>query len=208
MVIKIMDMDKVFENKNSEISKVFDYINSNLENKNVFLKSLEIDGIEIYEDYYEYFIDNINFIDEVKVNIQNLSELVNDVIYSSYNYIERATPLIEKLSTKFRKGPTEESWNELDNLFSGIGWILDSYTNIDRYNNLNELVSNYYIWNEYVAEIEKLNLMLTEFFEAVKNKDSVLISDILIYEINPIFQAMYEKLKKMNNEDVNTKDVN
>ena len=79
-----MDMDKVFENKNSEISKVFDYINSNLENKNVFLKSLEIDGIEIYEDYYEYLIENINFIDEVKVNVQNLSELVNDVIYSSY----------------------------------------------------------------------------------------------------------------------------
>lgn len=36
MVIKIMDMDKVFENKNSEISKVFDYINSNLENKMFF----------------------------------------------------------------------------------------------------------------------------------------------------------------------------
>ena len=208
MVIKIMDMDKVFENKNSEISKVFDYINSNLENKNVFLKSLEIDGIEIYEDYYEYFIDNINFIDEVKVNVQNLSELVNDVIYSSYSYTERATPLIEKLSTSFRKGPTEESWNELDNLFSGMGWLLESYSNIDRYKNLNELISNYYIWNEYVMEIEKLRLTLPVFFDAVKNQDSVLISDILIYEINPIFQAMNEKLKEMNNKGVNIKDVN
>ena len=208
MIIKIMDSNKLFENKDSEISKIFDYINNTLEDKKVFLKSLEIDGIEVYEDYYEYLIENINFIDEVKVNIQNLSELVNDVIYSSYNYIERATPLIEKLSTKFRKGPTEESWNELENLFSGIEWILESYSNIDKYSNLNELISNYYIWNEYVVEIEELRLTLKDFFDAVKNKDSVLISDILVYEINPIFQAMYDKLTKMNNKDVNIKDVN
>ena len=86
MVIKILDINKVFENKNYEISKIFDFINSVLEGNNFFLKSLEIDGVEIYENYYEYFIENINFIDEVKVNIQNLSELINDVIYSSYNY--------------------------------------------------------------------------------------------------------------------------
>lgn len=208
MVIKIMDTDKVFENKDSEISKVFDYINSNLENKNVFLKSLEIDGIEIYEDYYEYFIENINFIEEVKVNFQILSELVRDTLHSSYEYIERAVPLIEALSNSFRKGPTEKSWNELENLFSGIEWILESYSNIDKYSNLNELISNYYIWNEYVVEIEKLRLTLKDFFDAVKNKDSVLISDILVYEINHIFQAMYEKLTKMNNKDVNIKDVN
>ena len=111
MIIKIMDSNKLFENKDSEISKIFDYINNTLEDKKVFLKSLEIDGIEVYEDYYEYLIENINFIDEVKVNVQNLSELVNDVIYSSYSYTERSTPLIEKLSTSFRKGPTEWSWN-------------------------------------------------------------------------------------------------
>ena len=208
MVIKIMDTDKVFENKDSEISKVFDYINSNLENKNVFLKSLEIDGIEIYEDYYEYFIENINFIEEVKVNFQILSELVRDTLHSSYEYIERAVPLIEALSNSFRKGPTEKSWNELENLFSGIEWILESYSNIDRYKNLNELISNYYIWNEYVMEIEKLRLTLPVFFDAVKNQDSVLISDILMYEINPIFQDMNEKLKEMNNKGVNIKDVN
>ena len=208
MVIKIMDINRVFENKNSEISKIFDFINSTLEEKKVFLKSLEIDGIELYEDYYEYFIENINFIEEVKVNFQILSELVRDTLNSSYEYIERAVPLIEALSNSFRKGPTEKSWNELENLFSGIEWILESYSNIDKYSNLNELISNYYIWNEYVVEIEKLRLTLKDFFDAVRNKDSVLISDILVYEINPIFQAMYDKLTKMNNKDVNIKDVN
>ena len=208
MIIKIMDSNKLFENKNSEISKIFDFINNTLQDKKFFLKSLEIDGVELYEGYYEYFIENINFIDEVKVNIQNVSQLVNDVICSSYNYIERGMPLIEKLSTSFRKRPTEESWNELDNLFSGIGWLLESYSNIDRYNNLNELVSNYYIWNEYVVEIEKLRLTLPDFFEAIKNKDSVLISDILVYEINPIFQVMLEKLNEINNKDVSIQDAN
>lgn len=91
---------------------------------------------------------------------------------------------------------TEKSWNELENLFSGIGWLLESYSNIDRYNNLNELVDNYCIWNEYVVEIEELRLTLPDFLDAVRNKDSVLISDILVYEINPIFQAMYDKLTK------------
>lgn len=41
--------------------------------------------------------------------------------------------------------------------------FLESYNNIDKYNNLNELISNYYIWNEYVVEIEKLRMTLTDF---------------------------------------------
>lgn len=208
MIIKIIDIEKEFKNKESEIPKIFDYINQIINEKNIFLKSMEIDGIEIYDNFYEYFLDKMESINIIEIKIQTLNQLIDDVIYDSGEYIVKAIPLIERLSVSFKKNPTEKSWQELGNLFSGIEWILETYRNIDQYKNLSELVSNYYIWNEYVVELEKLKQSLPDFFEAINNKDTILIGDILEYEINPLFESISEKLDKLAKKDVNNQNAN
>lgn len=208
MNIKIMGRETDFANKESEISKIFDFINKTIEEENIFLKSMVIDGIEIYDNYYEYFLENIKIIEGIEVKVQTLKELIEGIIYSSLEYMEQAVPLIKNLSNSFTKYPTEEAWNELDNLFSGIEWILDSYSSIDQHPNLNELISDYYIWNEYVVEVKNLKLVLPDFLEAVENKDTVLIGDILAYEINPLFESMIQKLKEIVKEDVENQNAN
>ncbi len=208
MIIKIIDIEKEFKNKESEIPKIFDYINQIINEKNIFLKSMEIDGIEIYDNFYEYFLDKMESINIIEIKIQTLNQLIDDVIYDSWEYIVKAIPLIERLSVSFKKNPTEKSWQELGNLFSGIEWILETYRNIDQYKNLSELVSNYYIWNEYVVELEKLKQSLPDFFEAINNKDTILIGDILQYEINPLFESISEKLNKLAKKDVNNQNAN
>ncbi|WP_347451181.1 hypothetical protein [Acetoanaerobium noterae] len=208
MIIKIIDIEKEFKNKESEIPKIFDYINQIINEKNIFLKSMEIDGIEIYDNFYEYFLDKMESINIIEIKIQTLNQLIDDVIYDSWEYIVKAIPLIERLSVSFKKNPTEKSWQELGNLFSGIEWILETYRNIDQYKNLSELVPNYYIWNEYVVELEKLKQALPDFFEAINNKDTILIGDVLEYEINPLFESISEKLNKLAKKDVNNQNAN
>lgn len=208
MIINVIDIEKEFQNKESEITKIFEYINKIINEKNVFLKSMEIDGIEIYDNFYEYFLDKIEFIDKIEIKTQTINQLIDDVIYDSWEYIVKAIPLIERLSASFKKNPTEKSWQELNNLFDGIEWILETYRNIDQYKNLSELVSNYYIWNEYVLELERLKQSLPDFFVAVNNKDTILIGDILQYEINPLFESISEKLNKLAKKDVNNQNVN
>ena len=208
MIIKIIDIEKEFSNKESEIPKIFDFINNIINEKNVFLKSMEIDGMEIYDKFYEYFLDEMEYINKVEVKTQTLNQLIDDVVYDSWEYIVKAIPLIERLSASFKKNPTERSWKDLDNLFAGIEWILETYRNIDQYKNLSELVSNYYIWNEYVVELEKLKQSLPDFFEAINNKDTILIGDILQYEINPLFESISEKLNKLAKKDVNNQNAN
>lgn len=208
MIINVIDIEKEFQNKESEIPKIFDYINQIINKKNVFLKSMKIDGVEIYDNFYEHLLDKIESINKVEVKTQTLNQLIDDVVYDSWEYIVKAIPLIERLSASFKKNPTERSWQDLDNLFAGIEWILETYRNIDQYKNLSELVSNYYIWNEYVVELEKLKLSLPDFFEAIKNKDTILIGDILQYEISPLFESISEKLNKLAKKDVNNQNAN
>lgn len=208
MILEIMDNKINFDNRESEISKMFDYINKIIKDNNVFLESLEVDGMEIYEEFYEYFLENIEFIDLVKVNINTLKELIENTITSTLDYIVNAMPLVKNLSDLFKKSPTEKAWNQLEDLFSGISWIIESYNNIDQNSNLNELIDDYFIWNEYVVEIEKIKELLPEFLEALENKDTVLIGDILIYEITPILEVMADKLQKIAKMEVNIKNVN
>lgn len=208
MIINVIDIEKEFQNKESEIPKIFDYIDQIINKKNVFLKSMEIDGVEIYDNFYEHLLDKMESINKIEVKTQTLNQLIDDVVCDSWEYIVKAIPLIERLSASFKKNPTEKSWQELGNLFSGIEWMLETYRNIDQYENLSKLVSNYYIWNEYVVELEKLKQSLPDFFEAINNKDTILIGDILQYEINPLFESISEKLNKLAKKDVNNQNAN
>lgn len=103
MIINVIDIEKEFQNKESEITKIFDYINQIINKKNIFLKSMEIDGVEIYDDFYEYLLDKMESINKVEVKTQTLNQLIDDVVYDSWEYIVKAIPLIKRLSASFKK---------------------------------------------------------------------------------------------------------
>lgn len=67
--MKIYILDKVLEynNDKSIIEPMFQEIDNILEKSNYFFSHLVIDKLEIYEDYHDYFLDNIRNIREVKV---------------------------------------------------------------------------------------------------------------------------------------------
>ena len=135
-----------------------------------------------------------------------ITELVNDTILSSYDYIKNAIPLITKLSDEFYQLPSNSSWKQLTNLFEGIQWIIQTLTQIDSINDLNSII-NYEKWNEYVQAVSQLNEFIPELENSIINKDNILIGDLLLYEIVPTFENMLDKLQllkpKAVKEDVN-----
>lgn len=135
-----------------------------------------------------------------------ITELVNDTILSSYDYIKNAIPLITKLSDEFYQLPDNNSWKQLTNLFEGIQWIIQTLTQIDSINDLNSII-NYEKWNEYVQAVSQLNEFIPELENSIINKDNILIGDLLLYEIVPTFENMLDKLQllkpKAVKEDVN-----
>ncbi|WP_303866862.1 hypothetical protein [Acetobacterium wieringae] len=128
------------------------------------------------------------------MKIQDSKILINDILISSNEYIQNAKKALKHLSEEFYQAPESKSWTDLADFFEGIQWILETISRIDQISNLETIISNYKIWNEYVQNIKGLNEIVRELDDAMKNNDHVLIGDLLQYEVLPIFEGAEHKL--------------
>lgn len=202
MKLYILNQVLEYENNKDNIDNIFDKINKTTTNSNLILNHLIVDGYELYGDFYDYFLDNIKYIEEIKVITKTIVETAHEIILSTIDYIENSTPQIEILSDEFYKTPSKDSWNKLIDLLGGIKWIIDGFVSIDSNQQLKNIVNSYEQWNLYAQDIYSLKELIEEFEEILENNDLVSIADILSYEIVPIFEDMKEKLEKIIGEKV------
>jgi len=202
MKINILDKTLEYENRIEVLDDIFNKINHMVSSANLVFSHLNIDGIDVYEDHYDYFLDNIRNIEEVKVVTKTIKEISQDIILSTIDYIDRAMPEIEILADEFYKQPSQDSWHKLIQLLEGIKWIIDSFVIIDFNPELKDIVNGYEEWNLYAKDIHELSELIGEFEEILENSDFVSTADILSYEIVPLFEEMQEKLLKLISEEV------
>ena len=202
MIIHILDKSLEYENKQEVLDTIFKEIDNIVNSANMIFSHLIIDGQEVYNDFYDYFLDNMKNIQEVKVVTRTAKEAFEEILLSTIDYLNRAIPEIEVLSNEFYKTPSRESWGKLGDLLEGIKWIMDTFMIIDADFDLKNIVNRYEDWNIYAEDIYKLNEILIEFEEILENSDFVSTADILSYEIIPLFNDMKKKLEKLISEEV------
>lgn len=197
MKINLLGIMKEYENNREQIDEIFEYIEETVEKSNVILSHFEIDGLEIYSNFSEYFLDNIRNIREVNVITRTEKEMYKEILVSTLDYIERAIPEIEILSNEFYKTPTSGMWDKLIQLIEGFNWIIASFSSIDSKYNLKDLVDDYEMWNIYAQDIFALKSLITEIDDIMQSNDLVSLGDILGYEISPLFDKIKETLEKL-----------
>jgi len=208
MRLHILDITLEYENKIDVFDNMVEFINNTIRKFNLVFSHLRIDGVEVYNEFYDYFLNNIKNIKEVEVVAKTVKEFSREIILSAIDYMERAIPEIEILSNQFYRVPSSSSWNKLIDLLEGFNWIIDTFMVIDTNRQLKDIVENYEIWNLYAKDIYLLKELLTEFEEILKNGDYISIADILSYEIVPLFSGMKEKLEKIVFEEVDFNAAN
>lgn len=207
MIIHILDKTLEYENKKDILDTMFKEINDIVSGTNLIFSHLIIDDLEVYDDFYDYFLDNIGNIEEVIVVTKTIKKMSEEILLSTIDYLERAIPEIEILSNEFYKTPSRESWKKLMDLIEGIKWIMDTFAAIDYNEQLKNIVNSYEEWNIYAKYIYELNELIIEFEEVLENSDFVSTADILSYEIIPLFNNMKEKLLKLISEEVEINDI-
>jgi hypothetical protein len=197
-----------FINDKKEIDNILLQIEKEVKNSSKILGSMIIDDCEIFNDYYNYFLDNIRSIEKVVVKSLTYKELVNETLSTTLDYLKRTTILIEGLANNFYKSPDRKAWNDLNDLLEGISWIISTFSSIDNDLNLKDIINNYENWNLYSKDVISLSNVLPNFEEALSNQDNVTIADILSYEIQPLFIQMSEKLSKIVSTEESNHDLN
>lgn len=124
-----------------------------------------------------------------------MENLIQETLGSTYDYIKNAIEELNVLADEFYQMPDEKTWIKLISLFEGIQWIIKTLAQIDSVKNLEKIINDYKIWNEYVQSVTELNQVIPEMEKAMINQDKVLIGDILLYEVKPVFEKMLNNLR-------------
>lgn len=201
--MKLFILEETFEleNKTESVEEIFNYIKQALDETDYNFSYMIVDGEEIYDEFEFYLEDNIKSIEEIKVVMLTTKDMVRDNLITIYDYLGGAIPIVNNLADKFYREPGSDDWDQINQLFEGIGFIFHTLESIDSMENLNEIVSDHELWNEYVKEVKTLEDILKELESGMKNNDNVLVGDLLSHEIVPIFENMKEKLESLIKAD-------
>lgn len=188
--MKIKILDDIFEigNEKEKIDTALKEINELLSSSNLQLNGMKINGVEIYKDYYDYIIDNLDSIEIIEVEVKILKETINDLFKSTESYLEIVIPELELLVDGIYKDFNKEVWNKFVELFDGLGSIINVLDTISKNSQLYDNI------DRYISIKGKLSVGIKNLSKAFEIGDRVWISDIIIYEIEPVFKELYEEI--------------
>lgn len=201
MELIFMDQRITFDQQPSA-ELIINKINEMLE-ESYYFSYLIIDGVDIYDEFDKIFMDEQDReIQKIEVVAKTAVELVNDVLLTADNYIRKAIPEITIITDGFYNKPTSEHWSGFQDMLEGVGWIKQLISSIDQ---IKEKPMN---WEEYLKLSTIMETELKNMLEALENADSVLIADIMLYELIPVFIELQKEINlTIDNEGVRT-DVN
>lgn len=173
----------IYENSVKNIDILIQKINEDLEKNKLYFSHLIINGKEVYSDFEERIMEQINTVEKIELVTKTIDEFINDLTVSLNQYSTRAIPIIKQLTEQFYQSPTEESWGMLQDLLEGLNWVYSTIKSIGN-TELNEYKQNLLnVANQLEAELPNL-------LDAMESHDYILIGDIISYEILPQFEAV------------------
>jgi hypothetical protein len=200
----IVDGNIYFLEKDEDIiEKISDILSREVEKKNKIIKSIIMDGIELYQNYFEYIKVNLDYVQEVIVKLITYKQLVEETLYGTVDYLDGAAIEIVPLSEEFYAEPTKESWEKFSDLLEGLNWIISVFNLIDNDKTLIEALPSYEIWNLYAKDVLTLNELIPQMNDALNANDNTLLADLMMYEILPIYNDMKEQLMSLYNIEEN-----
>lgn len=200
MRLQILDQIIEYENKPEMLEDIFSAINKTLENPEYVFLNLTIDGVKVYEEHYEYIMERLKEIQNIKVELYVVRDEASRIMLSASQYLDRAIPEISPLVDAFYQGAEDnESIDKLSQLFEGIQWIFDTVSGLESGKSKFQSITDNSDWNKCIIDMGMLKDAYENIREAVGNMDKILIADILNYEITDILTSINADMKNVLN---------
>ena len=167
-----------------------------------YYSHLVVDGETIYEDPLYYLEEHLSRTKCIEVIVKTPREFINDLMLTAEAYIKGAKPEIEVLIEAFYQNPTSENWSQFSQLLEGIQWLNQITVLIEK---IPEKPRN---WTAFIEKATALEAALRNLQEAVENNDSILIADMIQYEILPVMEAIGNKIQQTIDTEGYRHDIN
>lgn len=188
---------EVFKWNENNIDDLMELIENKLSDSNLYFSHLVIDGKPIYENFEIYIQDNFNNIQVITVIGRTLKEFVSDILGSTYEYIQGAIPQLEMVCNKLYTNTDDEVLNDLSDFLGALGWIFESTNTIDSLEGIHDDIEEYKLWNRYISKIMNLKELLPQLLDAMENRDNILLSDLIRYEVIDVLNDISNAIVSM-----------
>ena len=200
-------MELIFKNQTVQFTElanvevVIEKINELLADK-YYYSHLIVDGKEIYEQLESFLIESLESVSTIELVVKTVREFVDEVLIMAKDYLTNAIPEMTLLADGFYQSPTSENWGEFSNMLEGMQWLNQTINLIDK---SKERPAN---WNECIKLAAEFEMELKNLEQAVENTDSVLIADIIQYELLPVYEALLIEVNTTIDTEVTRNDLN
>ena len=178
--------------------KILSHIDEDELPPNSVIRMVSIDGMPILQEDFSRNSEDINrqiFSGEkVEIVTGTVDEIIHDSISEAFEYIERLNEGIPQLALNFQTYPAPEAFEYLRQLYEGFYWLnilqqkLVANFDIDFNTVLIQGKSAKEHQQNYISILKKLQ-------DAQESRDTVLIADLLEYEIAPMISVWKELLQ-------------
>lgn len=197
MLIEILGETLEFPNTTEAVPEIIQTMDKRLSQAGLYYSHFSIDGVKQYNELEKFLRDNIADTERINITGCTLKDLTDDILLSAFEYLTGAIPALTGLAPKFYQESLADCWQQLVELLEGVEWLLDSFSLIDRKITMSPCVEGYPNWDEYLGNIYSLKEIVKKLGQAVESKDTVLVGDILNYELIDLFKQMKETLNNM-----------
>ncbi|WLR50592.1 hypothetical protein LC040_15195 [Bacillus tianshenii] len=202
--MKLTLFEKTFDYENalSSIEEMFKDINEEIEKSDYLFSHLEIDGVEVYTDHDIYISEYIEHIQKVNVKVLKPESMLDDMMLQLESYLEGALPEVQLLVDDFYQGPSEKSWGNFELLLEGLQWVNQFIGTVD------QIIEDMNEKKQYLVHQASLVEEFRNLEEAIEAGDTILIADIIQYEIVPVMESVKKEITKEIDKKSIRKDVN
>jgi protein subunit release factor A len=183
-----------FENSATGLEMLLQAIEEAVNSSGLILSHLLVDEVAVYDEYWDYLETNLANIQKIKVELQSISELMQDILQSTILYLERSLYALEKLAESFYSEVNSDTWQDLSDFLEGLQWLAQSIEMMDEVSGLADIVADYEQWNRYSKAVRELQPIVAELEEPLQHEDYVSVGDILLYEVIPRMQELLTKI--------------
>lgn len=201
MVIKLREQEVTLPNDTVNAKEVVNHIRALLDNSQIVMENLVINGSVVEDDYEEFIAANLLTIEDIEILGRPLQEYIFEQVREGLAYLERALPEVENLADQFYQGCSNGTWEKFDLLLEGIQWLAQLTHTVQN----PEIITN---WSDYQKTSVEMLQKLGELGSALQNMDQVLIADIIKYEIYPLLGNLQFQLEKTLNAQEHVNDIN
>jgi hypothetical protein len=201
MNLTMMDRVLTYKNETSSIGSLMDEVANLLREGKLVLSHMEIDGVEVYGDYEEYLLDNLHSVGNVTAVFRTKKEWLDEMLLEAAQYLNRCIPAAQQLAGQFYQGLADGVWTKLDQLLEGMQWLTQLLNGMKQNKGL------YKTWDTQLSLAFDFKVPLENLQEALENSDSILIADMLVYELIPLIQSLGTDIQKTIDSEVIRNDL-